>query len=307
MSLARKAAIGFLSFLLFVALSGLGLALTLSRTALNPDFVVSRLDSLEVAPLVAEVVAEQVPPEVTSVIPAELVDAVLDDVISDLEPWLREQLDGAVYTVYDYLLGRTQNLVLVIDVAPVKEQVIDGLLQALLASPPPGLDMIPPALLEQMFNDFGAQIAAQLPSTLEIDESALNEIDPGIMTALASARHYLGYFPAVYWGLIIATALLIMGIILLNRRVRGATRWIGLPCLISGIVTYVATFIIKRFAGEALSGIELPSQLQSWLPGVISDSLAPLGTYGIVLMAVGVALLIVSFAYKRGQDEQYGY
>jgi len=303
MSLARKAAIGFLSFLLFVSLSGFGFAFTLSRTVISPDFVVSRLDSLEVAPLMEEVLKEQVPEEVMSVVPAELMDEVLDDILTDLEPWLREQVGQAVYTGYDYLLGRSESLVLVIDVAPVKEQVRDGLRQALLASPPAGLEMIPPAQLEQMFDAFYEQIAGQIPSTLEIDESTLNEMDPSIMPALAQARRYIGYFQTIYWALVIATALLIMGVILLNRRVRGATRWIGIPCLISGIVTYVATFVIKHFAGEALSGINPPPELQSWLSRLLSDSLAPLGTYGIVLMVVGVALLIVSFVYKRGQYE----
>jgi len=305
MSLARKAAIGFLSFLLFVSLSGFGFAFTFGRTVLNPDFVVSRLDSLEVAPLMEELLKDQVPEEVMSVVPAELVDEVLDDILTDLEPWLREQVGEAVYTGYDYLLGRSQSLVLVIDVAPVKEQVRDGLRQALLVSPPAGLEMIPPAQLEQMFDAFYQQIEEQIPSTLEINESTLNEMDPSIMPALAQARQYIGYFRIIYWALIIATALFIMGIILLNRRVRGATRWIGIPCLISGIVTYVATFVIKRFAGEALSGIGLPPELRSWLPGLLNDSLAPLGTYGIVLMVVGVALLIVSFVYKRGQYDQY--
>ena len=125
------------------------------------------------------------------------------------------------------------------------------------------------------------------------------------MLALAQARQYISYFRVIYWALVIATALFIMGIILLNRRVKGATRWIGIPCLISGIVTYVATFVIKHFAGEALSGIGPPPELQSWLSRLLNDSLAPLGIYGIVLMAVGVALLIVSFVYKRGQYDQY--
>jgi hypothetical protein len=305
MSLARKAAIGFLSFLLFVSLSGFGLAFTFSRTVLNPDFIVSRLDSLDVASLVDAAMREQVPEEVMAVVPEEFIDEVLDDVMSDLEPWLREQVAEAVYTGYDYLLGRSQSLSLVIDVAPVKEQVADGMRQALLTSPPAGLEMIPPAQLEQLFDDFYQQIAGEIPSTLEINESTLDEMDPEIMPALARARQYIGYFRIVYWALIIATALFIMGIILLNRRVKGATRWIGIPCLVSGIVTYVATFVIKHFAGEALSGIDLPPELQSWLPRLLNDSLAPLGTYGIVLMAVGVALLIVSFVYKRGQYDQY--
>ncbi len=303
MTLARRAAIGFLSFLLFVSLSGFGLAFTINQTALNPDFLVSRLNTLDVSSLAEEVMREQVPEEVVSIVPAELIDGVLDDVITELEPWLREQMSAAIYTGYDYLLGRSENLSLVIDLEPVKERMRDELWQALLASPPSGFEMIPPAQLERLFNEFYELVSGQIPSTFEVNESTLNELSPDIMPVLTQVRRYIGYFQTIYWALIASTALLIMGIILLNRRVRGATRWIGIPCLISGIVSYAGTFIISHFVRGLMAQIELPSQLQAWLPQLFNDSLAPLQIYGIVLMAVGTALLIVSFVYRRHHRE----
>ncbi len=299
MSLARKVALGFLSFLLFVSLSGFVLAFTINRTVLNPDFIVSRLDTLDVSSLAAEVLKEQVPEEVMAMVPAELIDEVLDDVLTELEPWLKEQIGGVVDTVYDYLWGRSQSLSLVVDTEPVKEDVRDKLRQALLASPPAGLEMIPPAELGRLFDDFYAQVSGEIPSTLEINESTLNELSPDIMPALIQARRYVGYFRVAYWALVAATALLIMGIILLDRRVRGATRWIGVPCLISGIVTYVGTFFIRNFAEGLMAQIDLPAPLGNWQAQLVSEALAPMRVYGIVLMAVGVALLIVSFVYKR--------
>jgi hypothetical protein len=299
MSLARKAALGFLSFLLFVSLTGFVLAFAINRTVLNPDFTVSHLDSLDVASLAEEVLKEQIPEEVMAMAPAELIDEVLDEVLTELEPWLKEQIGGVVYTVYDYLLGRSRSLSLVIDTEPVKEEVSDKLRQALLASPPAELAMIPPAELGRLFDQFYAQISGEIPSTLEINESTLNEMSPDIMPALIQARRYIGYFQVAYWALLVATALFIMGIILLDRRVRGATRWIGIPCLISGIVSYVATFLIRDFAEGMLVQVNLPAPLGDWLVRLVGDSLAPMRVSGIVLMAVGVALLIVSFVYKR--------
>jgi hypothetical protein len=299
MSLARKAALGFLSFLLFVSLAGFGLALTINRTVLNPDFIVSRLDTLDTSSLVAEVLKEQIPQEVMVMVPAELIEEVLDDVLTELEPWLKEQIAGAVYTVYDYLRGRSQSLSLAVDVAPVKEAVRDKLRQALLTSPPAGLEMIPHAELGRLFDEFYEQVSGEIPSTLEINESTLNELSPDIIPALIRARRYVGYFQIIYWALISSTALFIMGIILLDRRVRGATRWIGIPCLISGIASYVGTFVIRNFAGGLITQVDLPAPLGSWLTQLLSDSLAPMRVYGIVLMAVGVALLIVSVVYRR--------
>jgi hypothetical protein len=305
MSLARKAAIVFLSFLLFVSLSGFGLAFTINRTVLNPDFIVSRLDNLEVVPLAEDLLVAQVPEELLALVPAELIDEVLDDVLTDLEPWLREQLGRAVDTGYDYLLGRSQSLNLEVDLEPVKEAVWDRLRQALLASPPAGLEMVPPAQLEQLFDGFYEQVSGEIPSNLEINESTLNEMSPDIMPTLMRVRQYIGYFRIIYWALVVATALFVMGIILLDRRVRGATRWLGTPCLISGIASYVGTFFITDFAEGMIMQFGLPASLDSWLAQLVGDTLAPMRVYGIVLMVVGAALLIVSVVYRRRQYDYF--
>ena len=96
-----------------------------------------------------------------------------------------------------------------------------------------------------------------------------------------------------------------MGIILLDQRVRGATRWIGIPCLICGVFAYVGTVVTKYFARVGISQVGLPAQLQAWLPQLLNDCLTPMQIYGIVFMVVGTALLIISFAYKRHQSSAY--
>jgi hypothetical protein len=299
--MAKRVLIGFLSFLLFLSLSGFGLAFAANRTVLNPDFVVSQLDRLDVASLSKELLREQVPPEVTSIVPPQFIEELLDDVVTDLEPWIREQAGVAVYAGYDYLLGRSEELLVVIDLEPAKAILRDSLWQSFAESPPLGLDILSPAGLERLFDEFYDDISRQMPATLEINEGMINTISPEIMPLLEQARRYIGYLQIAYGVLIGATAALVAGIILLNRRVKGATLWLGIPCLICGIFAYVSTFVIKRLAGLWMAQLGLPVQLQDWLPQFLTDSLAPLEVYGIVLMAVGAALLIVSVAYRRGQ------
>ena len=125
MTLAKRVAIVFLSVLLFLSLSLFGIAFAINRTVLNPDFLVSELDTLDVPSLAEDVLKEQIPEEVRGIIPPELIDEVLDDVVTALEPWVREQASVAIYAGYDYLLGKSENLSLVIDVEPVKEQAKD--------------------------------------------------------------------------------------------------------------------------------------------------------------------------------------
>jgi hypothetical protein len=302
-SLVKRAAIAFVSFLLFVSLSGFGLVFTLDRTVLNPDFVVGELESLDVAPLAEDILRAQIPAEILSFVPAEFIDEVLTNMVVDLEPWAREQANEAVYTGYDYLLGRTDYLSLLIDFETVKEQARDTIWRVLSTSPPPGLDAIPAAQLEPLFNQVYDNFSAQIPDTMEINESFINEIDPEIMSVLAQLRRYIGYLRIAYVAFIVGMALTVMGIILLTRRVRGATRWIGIPCLIAGIVTYAGTFIIRHFAGQVMEQLILPAPLQVWLPRFLEHGLVPMQIYGIVFMIVGTALLIVSVVYRRGEPE----
>jgi hypothetical protein len=293
MGLAKRAAIGFLGFLLFVSLSVFGLTFAINRTLLNPDFVISQLDRLEVSSLVEEMLIEQIPEGM------EFMAEYVDDMVADLEPWLREQVSTIVYASYDYLLGRSESLSLVIDTGPMKQSLRDSAWQAFLASPPPELQGVPPALVEPYFDEYYGEFSEQIPPTVEINQSV---IGPEIMARLEQMRRYIGYLQLAYRVSIGAMIAIIVGLVFLHREVRGATRSIGIPCLTCGISTYISTVVIKYFIGRQMATVGLPAQLQDWLPRFLSDVLAPLQMFGIVLMMVGTALLIVSLAYKRRQS-----
>lgn len=305
MSMAKRILIGFLSFLLFLSLSGFGLVFTANRTVLNPAFVVSHLDRLDVTSLSRELLLEQVPPEIASIVSHQSIEGLLDDVTTDLEPWIREQAGLAVYAGYDYLLGRSEKLLIVIELETAKAILRDSLWQSFAVSPPLGLDILAPADLEALFNEFYDDISRQMPANLEINEATISRIGPDIVPLLEQARRYIGYLQIAYGVLIGATAALVVGIILLSRRVKGATLWLGIPCLICGIFAYVSTFLVNRVAGLLAAQISLPIQIHNWLPRLLNDSLAPLEVYGVVLMAVGAALLIVSVVYRRRQSSGF--
>ena len=299
MGRAKKAGIGFLSFLLFLSLGSLSAVFMMDRTVLNPDFIIAEIDKLDVAILVGEMVKEQVPPE------AGLMKEAVDDAISDLRPWVKQQTGVVIQVGYDYVLGKSQHLTTVINLEPAKEVLKAHMRQAFLASLPSEFQGVPQAELESHFDEFYQGMSAEIPSTFEINEDTINGMDPEIMPRLEQARHYLGYLTMVRRILIAVTIALIVGISLLHRRVKGATRSIGIPCLICGILSYAGTLISKHLVGERLAQVSLPSQLQAWLPQVINDFLAPAQTCGIVFIAVGVALLIISVVYKRGEPSIY--
>jgi hypothetical protein len=291
------------------------LALMLRTTLLSQDFIASLVDELDILALVREFVSEQllaaeIPPEIEPYL-AKYLDDALTELEPELEPWLKEQLVSAADPIVDYLLGESQSLNVVIPLEPVGEMLRDGLWQAFLQSPPPELAGIPQPLIKQFFDDFYEQaIAPQIPSTIEFDESLVGTEAPAqIGEALAAAewgleqgRQYVSYVQLSYNILIGLMVLLVAGIILLIRRVKGATRELGVIFLTYGAFEYVGILAAKHFGLPWLADqLPLPAALQAWLPQLISDFLTPLEMFSLGLLIGGAVLIVFSFIYKRGE------
>ncbi|MBA7623401.1 hypothetical protein ES703_30796 [subsurface metagenome] len=297
MNVVKSLALGLLSFLLFLSISIFGLAFTLNSTILNPDFIVSQFDRLDVSSLTGELFREQI----TGQIPEELefiTDETIDDILADAEPWLKEQATAAIYTSYDYLLGRSETLSLVIPTEPLKDILKDNLWQALLESPPPEAAGLPPDVLEEQFEQFFQEFSAGIPSTFELNE---NSIPTEVMTQLEQARQYINYYQIGYKALIGFMALLVIGIILLNRQIRVITRGLGTTLLAYGALGYGGILATKHLVLPRLPLYEIPVSLQAWLPQLYSDLLHPMEIFSIGLLVGGIVLLIVSFVYKPRQ------
>ena len=290
MKFLKGLALYLLGFLLFLSLSAFGFAFMLNNTILNPDFVVSELDRLDIPSLASEALSEQIPQE------GEFMAEVLDDTIADLEPWIKEQVSTATYSFYDYLLGKSQSLSVVIPLEPVKESLRNNLREAFFQSLPPELQGLPQAEIERYFDEYYRPISEQIPSTFEINESLL---PPEVMTTLEQVRQGIGYFQTGYKALIGFIVLLILGIVLLHRQVRGATRSIGSTFLSYGVIEYAAIWATKYFATAQLPQLGIPPALQTWMPQFIGDFLAPLEMFSLGLLIGGAVLLTISFVYKR--------
>ncbi len=294
MKFLKGLALAILGFLLSLSLCAFGFALTLNQTILNPDFAVSQVDRLDIPSLAGEMLSEQIPSE------QEFLVEVVNDTIAEQELWIKQQVSAGIYSFYDYIEGRSESLSLVISLEPVKESLRDNLREAMLQSPPPELAGLSPAEIEQALNEFYSEFSEQIPSTFEFDETLL---DPEVVTQLEQAKQIVGYIHLTYNTLIGLILLLILGIVLLNREVRGSTRQIGITFLICGIIGYVGALVAKNVAGTQLTQLDMPVYLQTWMPQLVKDALAPLEMYGIGLLAAGVVLLVVSFVYKRRQTE----
>jgi len=292
MTFLKGLALSLLSFLLFLSLSILGLALTLNHTILNPDLIVSEVNRLDIPSLTKDWLRQQIPQD------EPYVAEVVDDTIADLEPWIRDQTRAGIYSSYDYLLGKSQHLSLEISLKPLRDSIKSNLGKAIWKSLPPELAEEPPAAVELYINEAYQHIDETIPSRFEFNESSLS---PEVLAQLEQIRQAISYFQLGYKLVIGFILLLILGIILMNREVRGATRNLGITFLTYGALEYLGIFIAKSLAGTQLPQLNIPPPLQAWLPQLFDDFLAPLEIFSICLLVAGVALIIVSFVYKPRQ------
>ena len=186
---------------------------------------------------------------------------------------MEKQANAIIYHTYDYFMRKSQNLSVVISIEPIRESLRDSLLEAFLQSPPPELATLPSAIVGQAFNEFYQEFSERVPSTFKFNESSL---PPKIMSSLELVKQGLGYFRVGYPALIGFTALVILLITLLNRWVRNATHSIDITSLVVGVFGLVEVLLANRFAEQQIAQLDIPTQLQTWIPQLISDILAPL-------------------------------
>ena len=295
MNFFKSFGLAILGVFLFLSLSFFGLVFTLDQTFLNPDFTVAQVEKLDIASLAEDIVRDQVISQATIPItlPIDIfIAGAVNETITDLEPWLKQQARDVTYSIYDYLEGRSQNLSVVIPLEAVKERLKINISEAVITSPPPGLTDMPPATIERYLEPFYDRI----PSSFEIDEDWLG---PSTMAQIEQLRLLASHFNVIYYALIGFILFLILMTILLHHSVRGSTRALGATFFSCGVFSYGGVWLTKYAIGAQSAIPQVPVYLQKWLPQLMNDILSPMELYSLGLAGEGVVLLIVSFVYRR--------
>ena len=296
MNFLKGLAVSLLSFLFFLSLAFFGIIFMLGNTLLDAEFVTAEIDRLDMSSLAGELISFQDLPEMP------YLNDVIGETIDELEPWMKGELSTVIDSGYDYFLGRAENLNLIISTQTAKDTLRENLWEAFSSSPPPELQGSPPAAVEQYFNQFFEQWFAEImPSTIEVTESS---IPPDVMARLEKVRSYLSNYQTACYGLIGLMVLCALGIFLINRDVKRTTRSIGTTVVAYGVIGYTIAFASGYFNVEeqvmVMTGGISPS-LQAWMTQFMDNLMAPLETFDLALIIIGVILIIVSFVYRRRQ------
>jgi hypothetical protein len=286
---------------------------TLYNTVLSTDLTVSIVKKVDLYFLVEYFVIQEVTEEISGGM--TFLTEYVEDVVIKLEPWIRSEMDDIIAPITDYILGKSQSLDIVISIEKLKESpdLYDALWEALRKSPPTELaDLgLNESELQQIFDLFYEDFVRLIPSTFEINENLLGPgMSAQITQALADAdkaleneqiRNYIGYPQTAFTISIIILLLSLAGIILINRRVRGVSRWLGSTFLACGVFELVSVFIIKNQLQMQIAAVDMPSPIRIWLEQLAGNSVAPLQTFSIVLIVLGAGFQIFSFIYRQNQ------
>jgi hypothetical protein len=284
MNIARGIFSGLFSFILVVTLVALGIALTLNHTILNPDFVISEIDKLDVQSIIVEQVKSQLPEGVPYM--AE----IFDEVVAELKPWLKEQTSEVIYAGYAYLEGDGA-LNIVIPLEQVKTSIKDNLAQAMRESPPPELEGLPQDQIEFVIALACAQVDSQVPQEFEINEALLGT---EIVTQLQKAREIVAYIKLGYKVLIGLSALLVLLIALIQWwHAKPIARFTGIAFTVAGVISLLAALAARLIIFQIIPA-DIPAELTALLPQLISDISHPLLIYSIGILAAGIGLIVLS-------------
>jgi hypothetical protein len=292
MSAVRGFFSGVFCFLLFDVLALLGIVITLNMTVLNPDFVTSEMEKLDVYSVIIEQAKAQLPGQ-------EFIDQeTLDEIVTELRPWFEEQADEAIRDVYAYL-KREQELNIVISLEPVRAVVKEKVGEAVLESLPPELQGIPQSEIDAYMSQIYAEVDNVIPATFQLNETPAGQQLTG---QLQQIKHIVGYIDTAYKALIAAAVLLVLLIALVYWwQPRTITRSIGITFILVGVACILGP-LLDVFIIQVLSRLAAESNmllgLEAKLPQLASDLTAPIRMYGIGFLSAGVVLTVISFLFR---------
>ncbi len=292
MSAVRGFFSGVFCFLLFDVLALLGIIITLNLTVLNPDFVTSELDKLDVYSVVIEQAKAQLPGQ-------EFIDAeTVDEIVTELKPWFEEQADTVIRDVYAYL-KEDRELNVVVSLEPVRAAVKEKVREVVLESLPPELQGASQSQIDAFMSQVYAGIDNVIPATFQLSESSAGQ---QITAQLEQAKQIIGYIDTAYKALIALAVLLVLLIALVHWwQPKPITRSIGITFILVGVAGILGSLLdvliiqlLSRLAGES----SLLLGLEAKLPQLAADLTAPIRMYGIGFLSTGVVLVVISILFR---------
>jgi hypothetical protein len=303
--------------------AGIDLKIELRKTLLSNDFLRDVINELDTTDIIRDIITEQIGKELPDNI--DLTEKI-DSLAATAESYFKQRLSAAAGDIADYVVGIKPDFSVTINIdtalpnlkAVVKEVYVEQL--------PSYLQNAPQPIIDHEFEIYYTDFRHSLPSSFSFDSSVLGsglptEIDTildELQTSLTEARHsiddasrelednleparyYIDIFNGVYIFIIVLGLLMIAGIILIHRNVKGASLNLGIVFLIYGAIIFTGVLIARGIVPGILAGQEdIPSSIQPVITVLLNDITLPLFVISLVCLVGGILLVGASIIYPK--------
>ena len=287
----------------------LNLTQLLSDSFMDDDFILSIIEGMDLKPLLEDFVENTIE---DNALPAgtSYMDYI-DDIAADIEPWAKEQARVIIPPMLDYMLGNSDSFEVTVSMQPLRDAFKNNLKQSFLSSPPQEYSGLSQDELGQAFDALFEEASEDIGESLTLDEEFFASDDGTAMTtdtaeyeqAMSDSREGIRVFNISFILLIVFILLLIGGIIIIYRTIKGAALNLGIVFSVFGIglmIFYISSIWIIRNAVEQQEIAAMPV-IRDWLVSVSLSSLFPALILFIVFLVIGIALLALSYIEYRKQ------
>jgi hypothetical protein len=180
----------------------------------------------------------------------------------------------------------------------IEADLVDGQL-------PPSLEAEIEDLLLPYFNQYYDDIVEEVPSAITATERRIYISEDNIVDidteSVETVRDWLGVFNTVYYVLIAFMVLCVAGIVLIHFNVKDSTRSIAKVFLVYGIGEFAAVMVARYLVPRFLPTIDWSLSLQNFIEDTYASVLSPLMWFSLGILIAGVALLVFSIFFRRGE------
>lgn len=287
MKFLKGLALGLVGFFLLVSLPILGLATTLNFTLLNPGFVKAEVKQINLQAVVQVVLKDRLTPDMQPYINN------LGKLIPQIKPWLYSQTDYVIDGVYRYLKGQTAPLNLVVETESIKPIGVKWAADTYLST------LTPAQTQSADINQLSQQVTQALndvwPSSIAINADTLGG---ATMRVLAQVKKGIEIWKTGFYLICVLTALWIVLIVVILRKMKDILRKLGLIFLIPGALG-VLGYYLMLYLSKNVPMVGVPDAVRLWIIQALSDLMTPWGIYSAILLIAGVVMLVASFYVRR--------
>ena len=301
----------------------------LRASVFNGEFLTYVINGFDISSMLTDTIQQQL----GTVLPQGIVlsSSDIDQLAAAVQPLVKQRLIASADQIADYLFSIRQDFSVNVSITSLTTTSIKPIVkQAFIRQLPSSLRGASQAQIDQAFEIYWATAQGSIPADYVINSSNLGisslrvSINDGLVSlqqSLADARNGINsaqsdieqaaqqprdiihIFQLAFIGLIVATLLVIAGIILIFRSVRGASLDLGITLTCYGLMGLIAVLILKLFVGSITFIRNLippgtPEMAGDLIRAIIQKASQPMLIFTIIVLVIGIGLLVLAFLYK---------